>query len=67
MSSLGELDATVERGRASSNGATTVSESSNGESRTTHGTADDYTLTSGYIGFVLPLMIELQHLERVPR
>lgn len=34
-------------------------------SRTTHGTADDYTLTSAYVGFVLPLMIELQHLERV--
>jgi hypothetical protein len=37
------------------------------ESRTTHGTTDDYTLTSAYIGFVLPLMIELQYLERVPR
>lgn len=36
-------------------------------SRTTHGPAHDYTLTSAYIGFVLPLMIELQHLERVPR
>jgi len=35
------------------------------ESRTTHGTTDDYVLTSAYIGFVLPLMIELQHLERV--
>ncbi len=35
--------------------------------RTTHGSTDDYTLTSAYIGFVLPLMIELQHLERVPR
>jgi catechol 2,3-dioxygenase-like lactoylglutathione lyase family enzyme len=35
-------------------------------SRTTHGSTDDYTLTSAYIGFVLPLMIELQHLERVP-
>jgi hypothetical protein len=35
------------------------------ESRTTHGTTDDYILTSAYIGFVLPLMIELQHLERV--
>ena len=34
-------------------------------SRTTHGTTDDYTLTSAYVGFVLPLMIELQHLERV--
>ena len=36
-------------------------------SRTTHGSAYDYTLTSAYIGFVLPLMIELQHLERVER
>jgi hypothetical protein len=36
------------------------------ESRTTHGTNDDYILTSAYIGYVLPLMIELQHLARVP-
>lgn len=35
--------------------------------RTTHGSTYDYTLTSAYIGFILPLMIELQHLERVPR
>ena len=35
--------------------------------RTTHGPTHDYTLTSAYIGFKLPLMIELQHLERVPR
>ena len=34
--------------------------------RTTHGDTDDYVLTSAYIGFVLPLMIELQHLDRVP-
>ena len=32
--------------------------------RTTHGPTSDYTLTSAYIGFVLPLMIELQHLRR---
>ncbi len=35
--------------------------------RTTHGPTHDYTLTSAYIGFILPLMIELQHLERVER
>jgi catechol 2,3-dioxygenase-like lactoylglutathione lyase family enzyme len=35
--------------------------------RTTHGATADYTLTSAYIGFVLPLMIELQHLERVEK
>lgn len=34
------------------------------ESRTTPGPTHDYTLTSAYIGFLLPLMIELQHLER---
>ncbi len=33
------------------------------KSRVTHGPTVDYTLTSAYIGFVLPLMIELQHLE----
>ena len=35
--------------------------------RTTHGPTHDYTLTSAYIGFVLPLMVELQHLHRRPR
>jgi hypothetical protein len=32
--------------------------------RTTHGPEHDYILTSAYIGFLLPLMIELQHFER---
>src|SRR5882762_9459972 len=32
--------------------------------RTTEGPTHDYTLTSAYIGFVIPLLIELQHLER---
>jgi hypothetical protein len=32
--------------------------------RTTHGPTSDYTLTSAYIGFVLPLMVELQHLQQ---
>jgi Glyoxalase/Bleomycin resistance protein/Dioxygenase superfamily len=34
-------------------------------SRTTNGPAHAYTLTSAYIGFVLPLMIEVQHLQQV--
>lgn len=34
--------------------------------RVTRGPARDYTLTSAYIGFVLPLMIELQHLVAGP-
>ena len=37
------------------------------ESRTTAGSTHDYTLTSAYIGFLLPLMVELQHLERRER
>ncbi len=36
-------------------------------SRTTRGPTHDYTLTSVYIGFLLPLMVELQHIERVER
>ncbi len=32
--------------------------------RVTHGPTHDYTLTSAYIGFLLPLMIELQHVAR---
>jgi hypothetical protein len=32
--------------------------------RTTQGPTHAYTLTSAYLGFVLPLMVELQHLER---
>ena len=33
--------------------------------RTTRGPESHYTLTSAYIGFVLPLMVELQHIERL--
>jgi hypothetical protein len=33
--------------------------------RTTHGPTHDYTLTSAYVGFVLPLMVELQHIARI--
>ena len=35
--------------------------------RTTAGPQRSYVLTSAYIGFVLALMIELQHLATVPR
>ncbi len=37
------------------------------EERTTHGPEQDYKLTSAYIGYLLPLMVELQHFERVER
>jgi len=35
--------------------------------RTTHGDTADFVLTSAYVGFLLPLMIEIQHLVKVPR
>lgn len=35
--------------------------------RVTHGPRHDYVLTSAYIGFLLPLMIELQHITRSDR
>jgi hypothetical protein len=34
------------------------------ESRTTHGPDHTYTLTNCYIGFQMPLMVELQHIAR---
>jgi hypothetical protein len=33
----------------------------------THGSSSDFTLTNAYIGFLIPLMIELQHLTERPR
>lgn len=36
------------------------------DERTTHGTTSDYTLTNAYIGFLIPLMIELQHIAEQP-
>ncbi len=34
------------------------------KSQTTHGLTHDYTLTNCYIGFGLPMMVELQHITR---
>jgi len=34
------------------------------KSRLTHGEASQYELTSAYIGFLLPFMVELQHIGR---
>jgi hypothetical protein len=61
-----ELEAIVERAKARAATDDRV-EIVDVATRTTPGPTNDYTLTSAYIGFVLPLMIELQHLERVPR
>jgi hypothetical protein len=66
VSTLAEIDSMVERARAFAehDDRVRIIERS---VRTTHGPSTDYTLTSAYIGYVLPLMIELQHLERRPR
>jgi hypothetical protein len=37
------------------------------KARTTPGPTHDYVLTSAYIGFLLPLMVELQHLQVLER
>ena len=36
------------------------------DERITHGSAADYVLTNAYIGFLIPLMIELQHIREKP-
>jgi hypothetical protein len=58
-----ELEAIVDRAkaRAATDDRVKIVDVAN---RTTPGPTNDYTLTNAYIGFVLPLMIELQHLER---
>lgn len=64
VSSVGEIDTIVERAqrfRERDDRVRVIERSS----RTTHGPTAEYTLTNAYIGYVLPLMIELQHLERV--
>jgi len=63
VDSLDELHAIVERAKAYRERDDRV-EVIDVHARTTHGPEHDYTLTSAYIGFVLPLMIELQHLAR---
>ncbi|MDQ1380100.1 MAG: hypothetical protein QOJ71_819 [Actinomycetota bacterium] len=64
VETLDELNAIVERAKAHMAGDERV-RVIDVHSRTTHGPTHAYTLTSAYIGFVLPLMIELQHIERV--
>src|SRR5262249_38093168 len=64
VATLDELESIVARARAraTSDDRVHVSEI---HSRTTHGPSADYTLTSAYIGFVLPVTIELQHIATV--
>ena len=66
VATLAELEAIVGRARAYGKRDERV-RIIDPEARTTHGPTDDYTLTNAYIGFLLPLMVELQHLERLVR
>jgi hypothetical protein len=66
VSTVAELHAIVDRARSYARHDSRV-RIIDVHARTTHCTTHDYTLTSAYIGFVLPLMVELQHLERVER
>ena len=68
VSTVEELQATVDRAKARQARDPRVS-IIDVKSRATASATHDFTLTSAYIGFVLPLMVELQHLvrhERVP-
>ena len=66
VATLAQLDAIVGRARRrrDTDARVTVIDV---HSRTTHGPTHDYTLTSAYIGFVMPLLVELQHLQREER
>lgn len=64
VDSLEELHAIVDRAKVRAARDPRV-EIIDVHARTTHGPTRDYTLTSAYIGFVLPLMVELQHIEPV--
>ena len=66
VASVAELEQLVERARLYRQGDDRV-RIIDTEERITHGPTHDYVLTSAYIGFLLPLMVELQHLQRRER
>jgi len=66
VATLAELEAIVERAKARQARDERVT-LIDVHARTTQGPTHDYTLTSAYIGFVIPLLVELQHLERHER
>jgi hypothetical protein len=62
VASVAQLREIVERARTfgARDGRVTVIEE---DEMITHGTGTDFVLTHAYVGFLLPLLIELQHLE----
>ena len=63
VATITELEAIVERAKARQARDERVT-LIDVHARTTQGPTHDFTLTSAYIGFVIPLLVELQHLER---
>ena len=63
VATLGELEAIVDRARARAAADDRV-RVTDVHARTTHGPTADYTLSSAYIGFVLPFTVELQHIAK---
>jgi hypothetical protein len=65
VQSTQELDAIVDRARAyqKKDDRVTIIERSE---MVTHGTTSDFTLTNAYVGFLIPLVIELQHIAEQP-
>jgi hypothetical protein len=66
VASVDELEQLVNKARAYKQGDDRVRIIDTSK-RVTHGPTHDYVLTSAYIGFLLPLMIELQHLQKQDR
>lgn len=65
VSTIPELEAIVERAQATAARDPRV-RVIDIEARTTQGPKHTYTLTNAYVGFLLPLMVEIQHLVREP-
>ncbi len=65
ISSLEELRAILDRAKAyrEKDRRVTIIDL---DERVTHGPTSDYTLTNAYIGFLIPLMVELQHIAQRP-
>jgi hypothetical protein len=61
VASVDELVAILDRAKAyrKKDGRVTIIDL---DEMVTHGPTSDYTLTNAYIGFLIPLMIELQHI-----
>ena len=63
VSTEDELDAILERARARAERDPEVRIIEK-DSRTTRGPTHDFTLTNCYVGYRMPLMVELQHITR---